>query len=161
MESYGTVIRVHGGCCHGEQGQSRWGWAAVAPHGACAYATLRQSVANLMFRNVSFNFATAISKFDTFSSYHIVLARITKVTASFSLFALSELVFSKNVFYPILLFPTCSPQASSPLEHSGQTDGQISTPLSPLLLSFSTERAGPYPQAQLYWAGRTMGWMAV
>ena len=24
----------------------------------------------------------------------------------------------------------------------------------------STERAGPYPQAQLYWAGRTMGWMA-
>jgi len=25
---------------------------------------------------------------------------------------------------------------------------------------FSTERAGPYPQAQLYWAGRTMGWMA-
>ncbi len=23
-----------------------------------------------------------------------------------------------------------------------------------------TERAGPYPQAQLYWAGRTEGWMA-
>ncbi len=38
----------------------------------CAYATLRQSVADLMFRNVSFNFATAISKFDNFSSYHIV-----------------------------------------------------------------------------------------
>ncbi len=46
----------------------------------CAYATLRQSVANLTFRNVSFNFATAISKFD----------------ASFSLFALSELVCSKK-----------------------------------------------------------------
>jgi len=38
----------------------------------CAYATLRQSVANLMFRNVSFNFATAIMKFDTFSSHHII-----------------------------------------------------------------------------------------
>jgi hypothetical protein len=25
---------------------------------------------------------------------------------------------------------------------------------------FYTERAGPYPQAQLYWAGQTMGWMA-
>jgi hypothetical protein len=25
---------------------------------------------------------------------------------------------------------------------------------------FFSERAGPYPQAQLYWAGRTMGWMA-
>ena len=25
---------------------------------------------------------------------------------------------------------------------------------------FSTGRVGPYPQAQLYWAGRTMGWMA-
>ena len=33
----------------------------------CAYATHRQSVANLTFRNVSFNFATTISKFDTFS----------------------------------------------------------------------------------------------
>ena len=38
-------------------------WAPLT----CAYATLRQSVANLTFRNVSFNFATAISKFDTFS----------------------------------------------------------------------------------------------
>jgi len=25
---------------------------------------------------------------------------------------------------------------------------------------FFTERVGPYPQAQLYWAGRTMGWVA-
>ena len=34
--------------------------------------------------------------------------------------------------------------------------------LPPLLpkFFFFTERAGPYPQAQLYWAGRTMGWMA-
>ena len=71
---------------------------------------------------VSFNFATAILKFDTFSSYHIVRTRITMVTASFSLFALSELVCTKKVFYPILLFPTFSPQASSPLERSRQTD---------------------------------------
>ncbi len=54
-----------------------------------------QSVANLMFHNVSFNFATAISKFDTFSSYHIVRTQIAKVTASFSLFALAELVCTK------------------------------------------------------------------
>ena len=68
-----------------------------------------QSVANLTFCNVSFNFATAISKFDTFSSYHIVRTRIAKVTASFSLFALSELVCTKKVPYPIhyslLIYP--------------------------------------------------------
>jgi hypothetical protein len=36
----------------------------------------------LTFRNVSFNFATAISKFDTFSivRYQIVRKRIAKVT---------------------------------------------------------------------------------
>ena len=76
-----------------------------------------------------------------------------------SLFALSELVCTKNVFYPILLFPTFSPQASSPLSHHRRTDN-ILHPLLPKFFFFSTERAGPYPQAQLYWAGRTMGWMA-
>ncbi len=69
----------------------------------------RQSVANLTFCNVSFNFATGISKFDTFSLYHIVRTRIAKVTASFSLFALSELVCTKKVPYPIhyslLIYP--------------------------------------------------------
>jgi hypothetical protein len=44
-----------------------------------AYATLWQKVAILTFRNDSFNFATAISKFDTFY-YHIVRKRIAKVT---------------------------------------------------------------------------------
>jgi hypothetical protein len=41
-----------------------------------------------------------------------------------------------------------------------QTDGQrkFFTPCYPSF--FFPERAGPYPQAQLYWAGRTMGWMA-
>ena len=108
-----------------------------------------------MFRNVSFNFATAISKFDTFSSYHIIRTQITMVTASFSLFALSELVCTKNVFYPILLFPLLTHPKLLPL----WTDNILHPPL-PKFFFFSTERAGPYPQAQLYWAGRTMGWMA-
>jgi hypothetical protein len=39
-----------------------------------------------------------------------------------------------------------------------QTDRQTNLN-TPCYLSsfFSTERAGPYPQAQLYWAGRTSG----
>jgi hypothetical protein len=112
----------------------------------CAYATLRQSVANLMFHNVSFNFATAISKFDTFSSYHIICAQIAKVTASsflfelselvctrnllypisFFLFELSEFVCTKNVFYPILLFPLLSHPKLLPLW--SVPDGQHSSP---------------------------------
>ncbi len=75
----------------------------------CAYATLRQGVVNLRFQNVSLHFANAISNFDTFSSYHIVRTRIAKVIASFSLFALSELVCTKKVPYPIhcslLIYP--------------------------------------------------------
>jgi hypothetical protein len=67
------------------------------------------SVANLTFHNVSFNFATPILKFDTFSLYHIVHTQIAKVTASFSLFALSELVCTKKLPYPIhyslLIYP--------------------------------------------------------
>ena len=47
---------------------------------------------------------------------------------TFSLFVLLELVFTKKVFYPILLFPTYSPQASSPLERSRQTDRENSSP---------------------------------
>jgi len=75
-----------------------------------------------------------------------------------SLFSLSELVCTKNVFYPIVLFPLLSHPKLLPLWSI--MDREISTPISPSLLSFSTERAGPYPHAQLYWAGRTMGWMA-
>ena len=33
-------------------------------------------------------------------------------------------------------------------------------PFHPYFFFLSTERAGPYPQAHFYWAGRTMGWMA-
>jgi hypothetical protein len=62
-------------------------------------------------------------------------------------------------FLPHFIIPsTFSPQASSPLERYGQKD-KILHPLLPKFFFF-TERAGPYPQAQLYWAGRTMGWMA-
>ena len=65
-------------------------------------------------------------------SYHIIVSKPNLKGETFSLFALSELVYSlfllselvftKNVFYPILLFPTFSPQASSPLERYWQTD---------------------------------------
>jgi len=48
---------------------------------------------------------------------------------------------------------TISPQASSPLSHHGRTEGQISTPLSPLLLSFFHRARGALP------AGATLlGW---
>ncbi len=61
---------------------------------------------------------------------------------------------------PYTLFLTYLPQAYSPLERSWQTDWQrkFFTPCS--LSSFFTERVGPYPQAQLCWAGQTVGWMA-
>jgi len=61
---------------------------------------------------------------------------------------------------PYLIIPsTFSPQASSPLERSGWTE-KFQHPFRPYFFLFFTERAGPYPQAQLYWAGQTMGWMA-
>ena len=77
-----------------------------------------------------------------------------------SLFALSELVCTKNVFYPILLFPLLSHPKLLPLWSVPDGRTNLNTPLSLNSFFFSTERAGPYPQAQLYWAGRTMGWMA-
>ena len=59
---------------------------------------------------------------------------------TFSLFALLELVCSKNVFHPILLFPTNLPQASSPLECYGRTT--FFTPCSQVLF-FSLAARGP------------------
>jgi len=95
---------------------------------ACAYATLRQSLANLMFHNVSFNFATAISKFDTFSSYHIVRTQIAK-GKNFLPFCTIGISMYQNVFYPILLFPLLSHPKLLPLWSvtDGQTDGQHSS----------------------------------
>jgi len=71
-------------------------------------------------------------------------------------------MYQKRILPYFVVPSTFSPQASSLLEHSGQTEGQtnLNTPFTLTFFLFSTERAGPYPQAQLYWAGRTMGWMA-
>jgi hypothetical protein len=66
-------------------------------------------------------------------------------------------MYQKRILPYFIIPSTFSPQSSSPLSHH---NGQISTPPVPKFFFFSTERAGPYPQAQLYWAGRTMGWMA-
>ena len=91
-------------------------------------------MANLAFRNVPFNFATAISKFDTFSivRYHIVRRRIAKVTdfLSFCPFGINipflqyrNYLCTKNVFYPILLFPLLSHPKLLPLSFGAfQTD---------------------------------------
>jgi hypothetical protein len=93
---------------------------------------LWQSVAKFTFRNVSFNFATAITKFDTFSLYYIVRTQIAKVTASLSLFALSKLVCSKKVPYPIhyslLIYLKLILLWSVP---DGLTDRENSSPLVP------------------------------
>jgi len=70
-------------------------------------------------------------------------------------------MYQKRILPYYVIPSTFSPQAYSLLERSGQTEGQrnLNTPFT-LTSFFFTERAGPYPQAQLYWAGRTMGWMA-
>jgi hypothetical protein len=116
----------------------------LVPLGAttCAYATLRQSVANLTFRNVSFNFATTISKFDTFSlSYHIVRKRIAKVTdfLSFCPFGISIFPFctigismyqkriSPYFIIPYFLTPSFFPFGAFQTE--GQTDKSQHPPL--------------------------------
>ncbi len=110
----------------------------------CAYATLRQSVANLRFCNVSFNFATAISKFDTSSSYHIIRTQIAKVTAAFSLFCTIGISMYQKSTSPYTLFLTYLPQAYSPLERSWRTDWQRKF-FAPCSLStfFSPSARGP------------------
>jgi hypothetical protein len=59
-------------------------------------------------------------------------------------------------FIPYLFTPSFFPFGEF------QTDRQKDRFLHPLFpkFFFFTEHMGPYPQAQLYWAGRTMGWMA-
>jgi hypothetical protein len=111
----------------------------------CAYATLQQSVANLMFHNVSFNFATAISKFDTFSSYHIVCTWCktivvpyvdinVKVTNFFPFCTIGISVCQKRILPYFVIPSTFSPQASFTLSHHRQTDN-ILHPLLPTSLS--------------------------
>ncbi len=102
-----------------------------------------QSVANLTFCNVSFNFATAISKFDTFSLYHIVHTRIAKVT-DFLPFCTIGISMYQTSTLPYTLFLTYLPQAYSSLEDSRQTDGRTRffTPCS-LTSFFSLSAQGP------------------
>ncbi len=58
-------------------------------------------------------------------------------------------------YYSLLFYP----KLILLLERSRQTE-KILHPLFPELYFFVTEPTGPYPQAQLYWAGRTVGLMA-
>jgi hypothetical protein len=61
----------------------------------------------------------------------------------------------QQIILPYTLFPTYLPQAYSLLERSTRRTEKNLHPLFPKGYFSSTERAG----AQLYWAGRTMGWM--
>jgi hypothetical protein len=92
-----------------------------------------------------------ISKFDTFSSYHIVRTQIAKVTNFFPFCTIGISTYQKHILPYFIIPSTFSPQASSPLERYGQTEGQrkFFTPCYLDEFFFSTERAGPYPQAQL------------
>jgi hypothetical protein len=87
--------------------------------------------------------------------------RIAKVANFFPFWTIGISMYQKCILPNFIIPSTISPQASSPLSHHRQTEGRT-TFFTPCYLSsfFFTERAGPYPQAQLYWAGRTMGWMA-
>ena len=104
-------------------------------------------------------------------SYHIVRKRIAKVTdfLSFCPFGISIFPFltigismyQKRIL-PYIIIPYFLTPSFFPFG-AFRTDGQkdrFQHPPIPYFFFFSTERAGPYPQAQLYWAGRTMGWMA-
>jgi hypothetical protein len=90
---------------------------------------------------------------------------------TFSLFSLSELLFPfltigisiyQKIILPYCIIPylfTIHPKLLPLWSVPVCLAVYFITPCS-LSSFFPTERAGPYPQAQLYWAGRTMGWMA-
>ncbi len=67
---------------------------------------------------------TAISKFDTFSLYHIVRTQIAKVTNFFPFCTIGISMYQKRIIPYFIIPSTFSPQASSPLERSGQTNRQ-------------------------------------
>jgi len=112
-----------------------------------------------MFRNVSFNFATAISKLDTLSSYHIVRTRIAKVTNFFPFCPIRISMYQKNSlpYFIILYFLTPSFFPFKP----SQTDGQrnFNTPFTltsfffPLSAWGSTRRRNSTGLAELLWGG--------
>ncbi len=81
---------------------------------------------------------------------------------TFSLFALSESVYTEKyltLYYSLLIYPKRILLWSVT---DGLTDWLTEKILHPLLPNsfFSIERMGPYPEAQLCWAGWTVGWMA-
>jgi len=104
-----------------------------------------------------------------FVPYHIVRKRIAKVTdfLSFCPFGISMFPFltigisiNQKRILPYFIIPYLFTPSWFPFGEFWTDRFQISHPFHPYFFLFSTERAGPYPQAQLYWAGRTMGWMA-
>ena len=104
-------------------------------------------------------------------SYHIVRKRIAKVTdfLSFCPFGISIFPFltigismyQKSILphfiIPYLFTPSFFPFGVFQRDRRTQ---KILQPLLPKFYFFFIECTGPYPQAQLYWAGQTMGWMA-
>ena len=104
-------------------------------------------------------------------SYQIVRKRIAKVTdfLSFCPFGISIFPFCTigismyqkrilpYIIIPYFLTPSFFPFGA--LQTEGQRNLYTPRYLSSFFFPLSA-RAGPYPQAQLYWAGRTMGWMA-
>ena len=83
-----------------------------------------------------------------------------KVTNFFPFCTIGISMYQKRILpyiiIPYFLTPSFFPFGA--LRTDGQKD-RFQHPLLPKFFFFSTERAGPYPQAH-YWAGRTMGWMA-
>ena len=89
-----------------------------------------------------FNFATAISKFDTFSSYHIVRAQIGKVTNFLPFCTIGISIYQKCILPYFIIPSTFLPQASSLLEHYRQKD-RILHPLLPKYFFFPLSVRGP------------------
>jgi hypothetical protein len=56
-------------------------------------------------------------------------------------------MYQKRILPYFIIPSTFSPQASSPLERSGLSGCLFQHPLLHKFFFFSTERAGPYPQA--------------
>jgi hypothetical protein len=71
---------------------------------------------------------TAISKFDAFSSYHIVRTRIAKVANFFPFSTIGISMYQKRILPYFVIPSTFSPQTSSPLERHGQKDREHSSP---------------------------------
>jgi hypothetical protein len=84
-----------------------------------------------------------------------------KVTNFFPFCTIGISMYQKRILpyiiIPYFLTPSFFPFGA--FQTDRRTDKSQHPPI-PYFFFFSTERAGPYPQAQLYWAGRTMGWMA-